>query len=84
MRKFSAKIAEGGGSKFTEGMNSTNQPGYTGTAPPKGHGPHHYYFWLYALDAELDLKPNINREELLNAIADHAIEQARLVGVYES
>lgn len=78
------QIPEGDGSKFTEGMNSSNQPGYTGPAPPKGHGLHHYYFWLYALDAKLDLKPNINREELLNAIADHVIEQARLVGVYES
>ncbi|NEU79941.1 YbhB/YbcL family Raf kinase inhibitor-like protein [Nostoc sp. UIC 10630] len=77
------QIAEGDASKFTEGMNSSNQPGYTGPAPPKGHGLHHYYFWLYALDAKLDLKPNINREELLNAIADHVIEQARLVGLYE-
>lgn len=77
------QIAEAGGSKFTEGLNSTNQPGYTGPAPPKGHGPHHYYFWLYALDGELDLKPNMNREELLDTIADHVIEQARLVGVYQ-
>ncbi|MEH1771093.1 YbhB/YbcL family Raf kinase inhibitor-like protein [Nostoc sp.] len=77
------QIASGGGSKFTEGVNSTNQPGYTGPDPPPGHGLHHYYFWLYALDAELGLKPNINREQLLNAIADHVIEQARLVGVYE-
>ncbi|MDF5711477.1 MAG: YbhB/YbcL family Raf kinase inhibitor-like protein [Nostoc sp. S4] len=78
------QIAEGGGSKFTEGLNSGNQPGYTGPAPPEGHGLHHYYFWLYALDAELNLKSNMNREQLLNAIADHVIEQARLVGVYES
>jgi hypothetical protein len=77
------QIAEAGGNKFTQGTNSSNQPGYTGPAPPKGHGPHHYYFWLYALDAELDLKPDMNREQLLDAIADHVIEQARLVGVYE-
>ncbi|OUL18289.1 phospholipid-binding protein [Nostoc sp. RF31YmG] len=77
------QIAQGDGSKFTEGMNSANQPGYTGPAPPKGHGLHHYYFWLYALDAALDFKPNMNREQLLNAIADYVIEQARLVGVYE-
>ncbi|MEH1887863.1 YbhB/YbcL family Raf kinase inhibitor-like protein [Nostoc sp.] len=77
------QITPGGGSKFTEGVNSTNQPGYTGPAPPPGHGLHHYYFWLYALDAELGLKPNMNREQLLNAIADHVIEQARLVGVYQ-
>jgi Raf kinase inhibitor-like YbhB/YbcL family protein len=77
------QLAEAGGNKFIEGTNSSNQPGYTGPAPPKGHGPHHYYFWLYALDAALDLKPAMNRERLLNAIAAHVIEQARLVGVYE-
>ncbi|WP_138504754.1 YbhB/YbcL family Raf kinase inhibitor-like protein [Nostoc sp. PA-18-2419] len=78
------QITEAGGSKFTEGLNSENQPGYTGPAPPQGHRLHHYYFWLYALDAELNLKSNMNREQLLNAIADHVIEQARVVGVYES
>ncbi|MBW4474894.1 MAG: YbhB/YbcL family Raf kinase inhibitor-like protein [Stenomitos rutilans HA7619-LM2] len=77
------RIAEAEGGKFSEGMNSENKPGYTGPAPPPGHGSHHYYFWLYALDAELDLKPGLDREQLLDAIADHIIEQARLVGVYE-
>lgn len=78
-----SQLAELDGSKFTEGMNSSDQPGYTGPAPPSGHGPHHYYFWLYALDKELDLKPGLNREQFLDAIADHVIEQARLVGIYE-
>jgi Raf kinase inhibitor-like YbhB/YbcL family protein len=72
-----------GGSKFTQGTNSADKLGYTGPAPPKGHGLHHYYFWLYALDRQLNLKPGLNREQLLNAIAEHIIEQARLVGVYE-
>lgn len=78
-----SQLAEAGGSKFTEGVNSMDQPGYTGPAPPEGHGPHHYYFWLYTLDKELDLKPGLSREQLLDAIADHVIEQARLVGIYE-
>lgn len=77
------QLAEAGGTKFTQGINSTEQLGYTGPAPPKGHGLHHYYFWLYALDKKLNLKPGLNREQLLDAIADHVIEQARLVGVYE-
>lgn len=77
------QIAEGEGSQFTQGMNSSQQPGYTGPAPPRGHGSHHYYFWLYALNAALDLPPNLSREDLLSAIAKHVIEQARLVGVYE-
>lgn len=77
------QIAQAGGSQFTQGLNSANQPGYTGPAPPKGHGLHHYYFWLYALDTKLELKANLKREQLLKEIADHVIEQARLVGVYE-
>lgn len=78
-----SQLAVADGSKFIEGMNSSEQLGYTGPIPPVGHGVHHYYFWLYALDKKLDLKPGMNREQLLDAIADHVIEQARLVGVYE-
>lgn len=77
------QLVEAGGNRFTEGINSANQPGYTGPVPPKGHGLHHYYFWLYALDTQLDLKAGLQREQLLEAIADHVIEQARLVGLYE-
>ena len=75
-------IAEGEGNKYTEGVNSSGSNGYTGPAPPEGHGIHHYYFWLYALDRALDLPPGLNREELLKAIADSVIAQARLVGIY--
>lgn len=77
------EIAEGGGHNFTEGLNSTGSNGYTGPAPPSGHGVHHYYFWLYALNESFDLKPGLSREELLDAIADFVTAQARLVGTYE-
>ena len=77
------EIAEGGGSKYTEGINSAGEIGYTGAAPPPEHGIHHYYFWLYALKVATVLKTGLNREELLNAIADSVIAQARLVGTYE-
>ena len=76
-------IAEGEGNKYTEGVNSSGSNGYTGPAPPEGHGIHHYYFWLYALDRALDLQPGLNREELLEAIADSVIAQARLIGIYQ-
>jgi len=78
-----SQLAEAVNSKFTEGMNSAEKLGYTGPTPPVGHGLHHYYFWLYALDKELDLKPGLNREQLLDAVADCVIEQARLVGIDE-
>jgi Raf kinase inhibitor-like YbhB/YbcL family protein len=77
-------IGEGEGKQaFTEGITDYGEQGYGGPAPPSRHGPHHYYFWLYALDTALNLQPGLTREKLLDIIADHIIEQARLVGIYE-
>jgi Raf kinase inhibitor-like YbhB/YbcL family protein len=67
-----------------QGNNSFGKAGYGGPAPPAGHGTHHYYFWLYALDEDLDLEPGLERRALLDKIEDHVIEQARLVGTYAS
>ncbi len=67
----------------THGTNSAGGQGYMGPAPPPGHGPHHYYFWIYALDEDLDLDPGLSRRELIDRIEDHVIEQARLIGTYE-
>ena len=77
------EIKEAGGDLFTAGVNTSGSKGYVGPAPPSGHGKHHYYFWLYALDRSLDLQAGLNREELLHAIADRVIAQARLVGTYQ-
>jgi Raf kinase inhibitor-like YbhB/YbcL family protein len=78
-------IGEGEGKQaFTEGTTGYGEQGYGGPAPPPGHGPHHYYFWLYALDTALNLKLGLTREQLLDAIADHITAQVRLVGIYES
>ncbi|MDQ3675697.1 MAG: YbhB/YbcL family Raf kinase inhibitor-like protein [Actinomycetota bacterium] len=75
-------LPEGGGDAVS-GTNSRGDSGYTGPAPPPGHGLHHYYFWVYALDSELDLEPGLDRRELLARIEDHVIEQARIIGTYE-
>jgi Raf kinase inhibitor-like YbhB/YbcL family protein len=71
------------GTRVTEGQNSFGRAGYNGPAPPPGHGTHHYYFWLYALDDDLDLEPGLDRRALIDRIEDHVIEQARLVGTYD-
>lgn len=68
---------------FVAGRNSFGNAGYNGPAPPPGHGPHHYYFWVYALDAPLDLEQGLDRRQLLERIEDHVIEQARVIGIYE-
>jgi Raf kinase inhibitor-like YbhB/YbcL family protein len=74
-------LPEGGG-EAVSGTNSMGDQGYMGPAPPPGHGTHHYYFWVYALDEDLDLEPGLDRRALIDRIEDHVIEQARLVGTY--
>jgi Raf kinase inhibitor-like YbhB/YbcL family protein len=76
-------LPEGGGD-VTAGTNSFGNTGYGGPAPPPDHGTHHYYFWVYALDDDLDLEPGLDRRALLEQIEDHVIEQARLVGTYSN
>ena len=73
-----------GGEGPTQGLNSMGEEGYTGPAPPPGHGPHHYYFWVYALDENLNLPPGLDRRALLEQIEDHVIEQARVIGTYSN
>ncbi|MCW2966815.1 MAG: Raf kinase inhibitor-like protein YbhB/YbcL family [Solirubrobacteraceae bacterium] len=75
-------LPEGGGDAVS-GENSLGEQRYNGPAPPPGHGVHHYYFWVYALDEDLDLEPGLDRRALLETIEDHVIEQARVIGTYE-
>jgi Raf kinase inhibitor-like YbhB/YbcL family protein len=76
-------LSEGDGGRYTAGVNSAGFEGYTGPAPPPGHGPHHYYVWLYALDSDAELPSGLDRRALLQQIEDHVIEQARVIGIYE-
>ena len=52
------------------------------SAPPPGK-PHGYHFVVYALDAALDLKPNLTRSELLDVIKGHILAQGEIVPIYE-
>ncbi len=74
-------LPEGGGGAVY-GINSMGHTRFNGPAPPPDHGSHHYYFWIYALDEDLDLQPGLDRRELIDKIEDHVIEQARLVGTF--
>jgi len=76
-------IAEGGGATFRQGKNDFGKEDYGGPAPPPGHGQHHYFFHLYALDTVMDLPPGLNRDELVKRIDEHIIEQNRHVGTFE-
>ena len=65
-----------------QGMSGFRRPIYRGPAPPPGK-PHHYHFVVYALDADLSLKPGLTRADLLAAINGHVVGRGELVSIYE-
>ena len=65
-----------------QGVSGFRRAIYRGPAPPPGT-PHHYHFVVYALDADLGLKPGLTRADLLAAIAGHVIGQGEIVSIYE-
>lgn len=71
-----------GTTEYVQGVNDFGNRGYGGPAPPDGHGTHHYFFWLLALDAASDLPPGLTMWELLDSVEPHLIGMNRLVGTY--
>ena len=67
---------------YVQGVNDFGNPGYGGPAPPPGHGTHHYFFWVLALDAELELPAGLTMWELLEKIEPNLVGMNRLVGTY--
>jgi hypothetical protein len=68
----------------SEVSNDFGKSGYGGPCPPKGHGPHHYHFKLFALDTDkLGLSANSKVVDVENAARQHAIAEGELVGTYE-
>ena len=63
-----------------QGKNDFEQLGYRGPCPPSGT--HRYYFYLYALDLELNLRPGATKEDVERAMKGHLIEKAELMGKY--
>jgi Raf kinase inhibitor-like YbhB/YbcL family protein len=67
---------------YARGGGPPPQPGYRGPAPPSGK-PHHYTFKVYALNAPLDAKEGLTKDELLKAMEGTIIGQGEIVGLYE-
>ncbi len=53
---------------------------YYGPCPT--HGNHHYHFRVFALDTKLGRRPE-SREDFLQAIAGHVLDEGELVGLYQ-
>ena len=65
------------------GLNGTSRPGYFGPRPPVNGQLHSYHFRVYAVDADLDLAPGLNKDQLLEAIDGHVLATGMLMGHYE-
>jgi Raf kinase inhibitor-like YbhB/YbcL family protein len=69
----------GGG---TQGNNDFGRIGYGGPCPPQGKA-HRYYFKLYALDRALGLSAGASKQALIDAMKDHILGEAQLMGTYQ-
>lgn len=74
------KIPESSEPPGTQGRNTSGSFSYIGPCPPDRE--HRYFFKLYALDTELHLDINVNRIELEEAMKNHILAQAELIGLY--
>ena len=62
------------------GINNFHKRVYRGPCPP--FGTHRYFFKIYALDTELNLKEGATKRELENAMQGHILDKAELIGLY--
>lgn len=65
--------------------NDAGFPGYMGSAPPAGHGPHRYMIVVHAVDvASLGLPADATPAVLGFNLNFHSLARARLTGVFEA
>jgi Raf kinase inhibitor-like YbhB/YbcL family protein len=65
-----------------QGINDFRKVGYGGPCPPPGPA-HRYFFRLYVLDAQTNLKPRATKQQLLDAMKGHILAEAQLIGRYK-
>jgi Raf kinase inhibitor-like YbhB/YbcL family protein len=66
------------------GANDFGKQGYNGPCPPRGHGPHRYFFKLHALDVpSLGLRAGAKRADVDRAIKGHVLAETQYMGRYE-
>ncbi len=88
----STSLPAGAGDQYGSGLpagalqlrNDAGTLGYVGAAPPSGHGVHHYYVVVHAVDVEtLDLAPDASPAYLGFNLFLHSVGRAILVGTHE-
>lgn len=64
--------------------NDNGQREYMGAAPPAGHGPHRYFFTVYALDAPLEVDENTTATTAAFLARMHTLARGSMVGTWEN
>ena len=64
------------------GKNSTGKTGYHGPCPPSGT--HRYFFYVFALDQNLDLDAGSNKESLRIAMKSNILDHGKIMGRYKN
>jgi Raf kinase inhibitor-like YbhB/YbcL family protein len=78
-----ARSIGAGAAVGTQATNDFGKSGYGGPCPPKGHGPHHYHFKLFALGVDRLELANPKIADIESEAQRHAVGQAELIGTYE-
>ncbi len=68
----------------TEGLANNHSFGYEGPCPKYFEGTHHYRFSLFALDIQLDLPAESEKEDVKKAMQGHVIGETALIGLCTS
>jgi len=63
------------------GLTDSGKMDYHGPCPPSGT--HRYFFKIYALDTQLNLREGITKGELEKAMQGHILDKAELIGLYK-
>ena len=64
----------------TEGVSSYRKHAYGGPCPP--YGTHRYFFKVYALDTQFDLKSSSTKKDVEKAMEGHILAKGALIGLY--
>ena len=64
----------------TEGVSSYRKHAYGGPCPP--YGTHRYFFKVYALDTQFDLKSSSTKKDVEKAMEGHILAEGALIGLY--
>jgi Raf kinase inhibitor-like YbhB/YbcL family protein len=65
-----------------QGKNGFGRIGYGGPCPPRA-APHHYFFRIYALNANIDEPPGASRAQIDRAMKGHVVAEGHLMGTYQ-